>query len=253
MKRVRQILINMVIGALVVNIVWYVAAILVDKNVLVDPITVYSHLGEVWRKSMSTHLSASLWRIFAGVSIAGISGLLLALWMVRSRWAGRILGAFVYFAYPIPKLALLPVVMLLAGLGDITKIIMIVLIILFQIIVNLRDSLKNIPKESYLIVTSLGANRWETLQHVTLPAVLPDLLSTLRVAIGTAISVLFVTETYGTAHGMGFFIVDAWMRINYTEMYAGIVILSMMGFLLFLLTDLLEAILCKWKYTNTTT
>ncbi len=124
---------------------------------------------------------------------------------------------------------------------------MIILIIVFQIIINLRDSLRDIPKESFLIVTSLGATPWQRLRYVVFPAILPDLLSTLRVAIGTAISVLFVTETYGTDRGMGFFIVDASARFNYTEMYAGIVILSMLGFLLFLTTDLLEAWLCSWK------
>jgi len=250
MKRIRTILINMLLGALLVNILWYAAAKLLNMNVLVDPITVYSHLGEVWHRSMSSHMLASLWRVVAGVGIAGIAGLCIALWMSLSKPAGKLLGAFVYFTYPVPKLALLPVVMLLAGLGDATKIIMIVLIILFQIIINLRDSLKNIPRESYLIVTSLGASQWEVFRHVTMPAILPDLLSTLRVAIGTAISVLFVTETYGTDRGMGYFIVDAWMRINYIDMYAGIVILSMAGFFLFLLTDLLETILCKWKSTN---
>lgn len=238
---------DVLLGAILVNVLWYIAAQTLKINVLVDPITVYGHLGNVWKNSMSEHLMASLWRIAAGVAIAGILGLCFALWMTQSKLMGKVLGAFIYFSYPIPKLALLPIVMLLAGLGDATKIIMIVLIILFQIIINLRDSLKNIPRESFLIVTSLGANRWEVFRHVTMPAILPDLLSTLRIAIGTAISVLFVTETYGTDRGMGYFIVDAWMRINYVDMYVGIVVLSMTGFFLFLLTDLLETTLCKWR------
>ncbi len=253
LKRIRDIFTNMLLGIVLVNLLWWVAARLLQTPALADPFTVYAQLGEVWRQSMSSHLLASFRRILAGVGIATGIGMCTALWMVRSRIAGRLLGAFVYFTYPVPKLALLPVVMLLAGLGDATKIIMIVLIILFQIIINLRDSLRNIPRESFLIVTSLGAGPWQQLRHVVLPALLPDLLSTLRIAIGTAISVLFVTETYGTDRGMGFFIVDAWMRINYTEMYAGIVILSMLGFLLFLVTDLMEAWLCGWKSGQTIT
>lgn len=248
MKRANLLLTQMLLGALLINLLWYLTSRILQVNALVDPITVYLHMGEVWRESMSEHMMASLWRIAAGVGIAGITGLVLSLWMTQSKVAGKLLDAFVYFSYPIPKLALLPVVMLLAGLGDATKIIMIVLIILFQVIINLRDSLKSIPRESFFTVISLGANRWKTFRHVVMPAILPDLLSTLRVAIGTAISVLFVTETYGTDRGMGYFIVDAWMRINYTEMYAGIVILSMTGFFLFLITDLLESVLCKWKF-----
>jgi NitT/TauT family transport system permease protein len=247
MKRIREVVINTLLGIVLVNLLWLVAACVLQTNVLPNPFTVYAHFGEVWQRDMAAHLLTSLWRIAAGIVVAALIGVITALWMVQNRHAGKLLGAFVYFSYPVPKLALLPVVMLLAGLGDVTKIIMIVLIILFQVIVNMRDSLKNIPRESFLIVTSLGAGRNDVFRHVVLPAILPDLFSTLRVAVGTAISVLFVTETYGTDRGMGYFIVDAWMRINYTEMYAGIVILSMMGFFLFLLTDLLEAGLCGWK------
>jgi NitT/TauT family transport system permease protein len=247
MKRIREVVINTLLGIVLVNLLWLIAARILQMNVLPDPFTVYIHFGEVWQRDMAVHLLTSLWRITVGIVIAALVGAITALWMVQNRNAGKLLGAFVYFFYPVPKLALLPVVMLLAGLGDVTKVIMIVLIILFQVIVNMRDSLKNIPRESFLIVTSLGAGRKDVFRHVILPAVLPDLFSTLRVAVGTAISVLFVTETYGTDRGMGYFIVDAWMRINYTEMYAGIVILSMMGFFLFLLMDLLETGLCKWK------
>ncbi len=78
--------------------------------------------------------------------------------MYRFRKIRLLLGSFVYLCYPIPKLALLPVVMILAGLGDAGKITMIVLIILFQITINVRDSLNNIPKESFLVATSLGAS-----------------------------------------------------------------------------------------------
>ena len=84
-------------------------------------------------------------------------------------------------------------------------------------------------------------------QHILLPAILPALFSSLRVAIGVAVSVLFVTETYGTERGMGYFIVDAWMRFNYLDMYGGIVVLSITGFLLFIATDLLEVWLCPWE------
>ena len=247
MKDIRRILCNTLVGALLVNIIWYIAAITLKINVLVNPITVYAHLGDVLQKSMTEHLLASLERIIAGVGIAVLLGVSIGLLMNRYKLANRLFGSFIYFTYPVPKLALLPVVMLLAGIGNATKIIMIVLIIIFQIIIATRDAARNIPQENYNILTTLGANSWKTLKNVTLPAILPDLLTTLRIAVGTAISVLFVTETYGTDKGMGYFIVDSWMRIDYIDMYAGIVILSMMGFLLFLLIDLLESTLCEWK------
>jgi len=60
-------------------------------------------------------------------------------------------------------------------------------------------------------------------------------------------SILFFTETFGTEYGMGYFIMDSWTRINYVDMYTGIVILSLMGFFLFIFIDILEKLICPWK------
>lgn len=238
---------DILIGAVVVNLVWLLAALLLDLPALTNPITVYRHIGDVCREGMSTHLLASSWRIFPGISIALGLALIVALLMFRYKIVGRILGAVVYFSYPIPKLALLPVVMLLAGLGDTAKVTMIVLIIVFQLIVTIRDSLRQIPPDNFRTLTALGASEAQILRHLIIPAITPDILSALRVAVGTAISVLFVTETYGTGKGMGYFIVDAWMRIDYPDMYAGIVLLSLLGFFLFLILDLVEKALTPWR------
>ena len=136
--------------------------------------------------------------------------------------------------------------MLLGGLGEATKVVMIVLIILFQLAVSMRDALLAILEEHFAVTRSLGASTWGFLRHLLLPAALPAALSALRIAIGTAISVLFVTETYGTTEGLGYYISDAWMRIDYLDMYAGIALLSLMGVGLSFYC-LLEAILCPWQ------
>ncbi|MDD4054660.1 MAG: ABC transporter permease subunit [Bacteroides sp.] len=245
-KTIQSNLLKILLGFLIINIIWFTASYFSNTNLIVNPIELYKSLPKIWSQSMNTHLLASLKRILLGVGIAIGIGLLITFLFIQSNKTKLIIDSFVYISYPIPKLALLPIVMLLAGIGETTKIIMIVLIIVFQIIISLRDGVNKIPKESLLVATSLGINEKQKLRHIILPAITPDLLSTLRVAIGTAISVLFVTETYGTNKGMGYFIVDSWMRINYMHMYAGIVILSLLGFLLFIIIDLLEISTCQW-------
>lgn len=247
MNRAFKMIREIATGALLVNIVWWLASVILHLNALPGPVAVYSRLGGIIRESMGIHILASLERIAAGVGIAVALGVGTGLLMNRFKVADRLLGSFIYFTYPVPKLALLPVVMLLAGIGEATKIILIVLIIVFQIIIATRDAAAHIPKENYQILTTLGASPWQILRKVTLPAILPDLFTTLRIAVGTAVSILFVTETYGTEQGMGYYIVDAWMRFNYTDMYAGIVILSLIGFMLFLIIDLSDLLLCRWK------
>ena len=85
---------------------------------------------------------------------------------------------------------------------------------------------------------------------ITLPAGLASVLSALRIALGTAIAILFFTEVYGTEYGLGYFVMDAWGRLDYLDMYSGILVLSAVAFLLFLMIDLLESRLLKWREFN---
>jgi len=124
---------------------------------------------------------------------------------------------------------------------------MIVLIIIFQIIITSRDAVKAIPEEIFRSLQSLGANKQQVFSEIIFPASLSEVLTATRLALGTAISILFFTETFGTEYGMGYFIMDSWMRVNYLDMYAGIVILSFMGFCIFSAIDIVEKYLCAWK------
>ena len=137
--------------------------------------------------------------------------------------------------------------MTIYGLGDNSKITIIVLITVFQMIVSVRDAVLNVSKENYNPLISLGASRLQLFYHVTFPAILPEVLTSIRLSIGTAFSVLFFVEAYGTNQGIGYFIQDAWSRINYIDMYSGILMLSLTGVFLFLLIDWVEYSLCRWK------
>ncbi len=196
---------------------------------------------------MSSHLVYSLGRIVAGIMLAVLLGVPLGYLMGYFQRIDKLLSPLVYFTYPVPKLALLPVVMLLFGLGELSKLIMIVLIVIFQVIITSRDAVKSIPAETFHSLQSLGASKLQKLTEIIVPASLPEVLTATRLALGTAVSILFFTETFGTEYGMGYFIMDAWMRVNYLDMYAGIVVLSFMGFVIFSVIDIAETCLCSWR------
>jgi NitT/TauT family transport system permease protein len=234
-------------GFLAFNLLWLILAQSIHSHVLVDPITVYKSLGTILRTNMWEHVTASAVRIVLGLLIALLIAIPTGLLLASYPRINKVCSPLLYFTYPVPKLALLPVVMLLMGIGEAAKITMIVIILIFQIIVATRDALLHIPKEDFHVLISLGANKRQMLLWISLPAILPEVLTSIRVAIGTAVSVLFFTETFGTDKGMGFYIVDSWMRLAYTEMYAGILILSLIGFILFFAIDITEEKICKWK------
>jgi NitT/TauT family transport system permease protein len=234
-------------GFLMFNVLWYIIALAANTRVLPKPTVVYISLNKLYGEKLYLHIGASLYRVAAGLAISLMIGISIGLLMAYSKKWNKLLNPLVYFTYPIPKTALLPAVMLLFGLGDISKITIIVLIVVFQVIVSVRDSVLNISPEVYNPMRSLGASRLQKFRHITVPAILPELLTNIRLSVGTSLSILFFTEGYGTQYGIGYYILDAWTRIDYIGMYAGILVISLLGFALFISKDILEEIVCKWK------
>lgn len=227
--------------------VWWLAYWLLNKNLLPSPFEVFARIPSLFEKEMWRHIQVSGYRIFLGMIYAVGGGFLLGLLMGSfPRWR-YFFDPLIYLTYPIPKMALLPIVMLLGGLGDASKIIMIVLIVLPQVTISVRDAIRQIPENYYDVYRALKASKFEQFRQITFPATLPGILSGARISLGTAISILFFTENYGTQYGMGYFIMDSWTRMDYQAMYGGILILSSFGLVLFLLLDLLSWWLCKWQ------
>jgi NitT/TauT family transport system permease protein len=234
-------------GFIMINILWYILALIVDTRVLPNPIKVYMNLNTLYDIRLHIHILASLYRVVLGVGISLLLGVSIGLIMAYSKAWNKVLNPLVYFTYPVPKTALLPVAMLLFGLGDTSKVIIIVLILVFQVIIAVRDSVLNISQETYNPIRSLGASKSQIFRYITFPAIMPAMLTNLRLSIGTALSILFFAEAYGTQLGIGYYILDAWTRIDYIGMYAGIISISLFGFILFALIDMLEESICKWK------
>ena len=235
------------LGAAFLFLAWLALSEIVRLPIIPSPVRVVENIGEIFFGTIAVHGAYSLGRIIAGLLLAVGVGLPVGVLMGWSRRADRLLAPLVYLTYPVPKIALLPIVMLLFGLGDGSKTIMLFLILVFQVVIAVRDSIRAIPEEVFYPLASLGAPFCVILWEVLLPASLPKFMTAIRVAMATAISVLFFTETFGTQYGMGYFIMDAWLRVNYLEMYSGIVVLSVMGLVMFGVMDFAERYFCRWQ------
>jgi NitT/TauT family transport system permease protein len=165
----------------------------------------------------------------------------------RSRSVDRFVTPVTYLLAPIPKIALLPVIMLLAGLGETSRVLVVFLVLFFQILVAARDGAHAVPEAWYLSLASLGARPRHRLRYVTWPALLPSLFTALRVGIGTALAVLFFAETFATRWGLGYFVVESWMRMAYPDLYAGVAAFGVMGFALTRLADAAARRVCRWQ------
>ena len=242
----QQGLLQTLYGMLAILVFWYMMHFGVGSAAIPAPHTAILRFFTLLPGVLSRHLLMSLGRILVAISISLFLGSALGLWMGASHRVDRLLSPVVYLLYPLPKIAFLPVLMLLFGLGETSKIMLIILIIIFQILVAARDGVREIPKELYFSVLSLGLGRGALYRHLILPATLPKIMTALRISVGISISILFFGENYATTYGIGYFIMNSWLMADYVEMFSGILALSLMGLLLFRVIDLLEARWCGW-------
>ena len=230
-------------------IFWQLLAMALNQPVLPSPVQVAQAFArEIPRGELPEHFLVSLWRVVASlvlsIALAAPAGLALG----QSPALNRIFAPIIYLTYPIPKVVLVPVVLLFLGVGDIAKIVIIFLILFFQILVLVRDQAASLRPELIQSVRSLGAGRRALFAFVYLPASLPAILTGVRQSIGTAVAVLYVAELFATQRGLGYYIYYSGSTLlDYPAMYAGIVAMSFLGAMLYLLTDRLEKVLCPWK------
>jgi ABC superfamily ATP binding cassette transporter, permease protein len=236
-----------VFGACFCIVLWAGLAYLLAMPVIPSPEQVALRLAAKFPETIAVHAGYSLMRIVLGLFAAVAVGYPVGVLMGHFPRVNRLFAPVLYMTYPVPKIALLPVVMLLFGVGETSKLLLVFLIIVFQVIVGVRDAVAAIPSETYAPLRVLGASFPQIMRHIIVPASLPKFITAVRVAMATAISVLFFTETFGTQYGIGCYIMDAWLRVNYLDMYAGIVVLSTMGLMLFILLDFAERRLCAWN------
>jgi len=225
---------------------WWVVSAIIASPALPSPELAIADFVRLWRSELWPQLLVSAWRVGISMLIALVIAAPLGLLIGRARRLDALAAPLIYLSYPIPKIVLLPVLLVLFGIGDAPKIALITLILFFQMLVTARDAARNIPDGPLLSMRSLGATRGQIFRHVVVPAALPDLFTALRVSSGTAIAVLFFSESVAGVSGLGYYIMDAWSRIAYSEMFAGIIAMALLGVVIYELLDAAEARLCRW-------
>ncbi len=242
---------DLALASLVLVLAWQLLSWALDVEVLPGPLAVLRAFAAELPKGLAWHFLVSGWRVAISILISMVLAVPAGLVMGQSRVLDRLFSPIVYLVYPVPKIVFLPVVLLLLGIGDTSKVFIIVLILFFQIVVVVRDQASTLRPELIYSVRSLGAGRRALFRFVYLPATIPAALTALRVSIGIAIAVLFFTESFATVSGLGYYIIVlSWGRLAYPEMYAGVLAMSLLGLLFYFLVDYLERRLAPWMFAN---
>lgn len=229
---------------------WQISALVLDTPALPGPIECVGvfakHAQALW-----PDFCTSLGRLAASLALGCVLGVPVGLFLGRSRIAGALFSPVLYLLYPLPKIVLLPILLVLFGLGGAPKIALVTITVFFQVVVVMRDAAASIPPATLLSVRSLGAGRLQEWRYVVLPATLPELFTTLRVSTSVAIAVLFFSESIAGSTGLGYFIMNSWAMVNYPRMFAGIIALAALGCAAYALFDACERALTRWRRAGT--
>lgn len=232
-------------------VLWWLTALLVNTPMLPTPWEVVKSLVYELGHGLMQHFLASLWRVVAStvlsIVLAAPAGMILG----QSKKLYAFFAPVIYLLYPIPKVVFVPIILLFLGIGDLPKIVIITLILFFQILVLVRDQAAALRPELIQSVRSLGAGRRALFRYVYLPASLPAVLTALRQSIGTAVAVLYIAELFATQKGLGYYIYyNGSTLFNYPAMYAGVVMMSVLGLGLYFAVDALERRLTPWQHAH---
>jgi len=229
------------IGFIMLLVLWQLLAWIVRDAIMPSPFEVLPIFFRMMPGELGLHTLASTARVLMAIGLAVFTAVPAGLGLGLAPGLDRVVTPLIAIIYPIPKIVFLPVIYVLIGITDISKIFLIALIVFFQILVVVRDQAANLHPELLLSVRSIGAGRRALFRYVYLPATLPAVLTALRVSVGTAIAVLFIAEQSLTTHGLGYYIVvETYQVLRYTEMYAGIMAMGLLGVMLYFAIHALE-------------
>lgn len=198
--------------------------------------------GEMW-----VHLQASLVRIAVGFLLGAVPAVVLGLFLGLWPLARTIVNPILYALYPIPKVAILPLIMLIFGLGEASKFVIIAIAVFFLVVINTTAGVLLIDAIYFDVARNFNASRRDFYLRVVLPGALPSIFTGLKLAMGVALIVLVTAEFVGARTGIGVVIFEAWQVFAIERLFVGLVVISFLGYLLSLLLDEIERWVIPWR------
>ncbi|WP_159887414.1 ABC transporter permease [Paenibacillus puerhi] len=239
-----------VLSPLLLLAIWEASSRLgaIDARFFPAPTTVLANLlrlfesGEMW-----LHLGISLRRIAIGFLWGALPGVVLGLIMGLSPLIRAAIMPLVNATFPVPKLALLPLILIIFGIGETSKVMVIAISVVYLTLINTLAGVTNIPGIYLDVGRNFQAGRWLFFRDVALPGALPLILTGLKLGMGIALLVIMAAEFVGAKSGVGYFIWSSWNVFAVQDMYAGLMVIAMLGGISTVLLDALEQWIIPWR------
>ena len=198
---------------------------------------------------LAKHIAASLERLVLGFAIGGALGVVVGIAVGFFAVAEAIGAPIIAATFPIPKIALLPLLILWLGIGEPSKVAVIALGVFFPMAINTFTGVRQADPLLVRAAVAFGARRWSVIRKIILPSALPMIFAGLRLGAGTALLLLVAAEMIAVESGIGFLVLHAGNIMATTKLMVGIVVLSLLGILSHWGLGRLERAAIPWRVT----
>lgn len=221
---------------------------LLDSRFFPPPTKIMQTLWEMIQNGiLFSDLKISLYRIFGGFLLGAVPGLIIGLTMGLFPIAKAVLDPIIAATYPIPKLALMPLIMIIFGLTEFEKMVIIALGVFFLVLINTVAGVVNLDLIYWDVAKNYGASRKNYYLTVALPGALPMIFAGIKLGMGMALLLIVAAEMNGAAGGIGYRIWESYAIFNIPEMFVSFIVMSLLGYIFTIALDELEHIIIPWK------
>jgi ABC-type nitrate/sulfonate/bicarbonate transport system permease component len=239
-----------IVSPLGLLLVWEAAARfgLIDTRFFPAPSSIFGTFKDLVRSGeLQQDTLVSLGRLFWGSLAGGIPALVLGIAMGLSRPLRAVVEPLIAATYPIPKSSILPLALLVFGLGEASKVFMVAIGVFFPVVINATTGVLQIDKIFLDVGHNYRASRWNMFRTIALPGALPVIMTGIRLGLGMGLVLIAIAEMVGAKSGLGYMIWSAWETFSVEQMYVGLFVIAVIGFILTVVVNELERVLVPWK------
>jgi ABC-type nitrate/sulfonate/bicarbonate transport system permease component len=234
-------------GPLVVVAVWWMASANSTSLYFPPLATIVERFREVWiGPGFHEHVVPSVVRMLSGYTIGVVAGIALGLVIGVSVWARRLLGPGIEFVRALPAVVLVPLALILFGAGAPMQVFVIALGCSFPVVLNTVAGVRAAEPVMLDVARSFQFSRWERLSRVVLPGATPSIFAGLKAALALALILMVVGEMVGSTNGIGYSILQSQRMFVVADMWAGLVMLGILGYVVNLALAGLEHLTLHW-------
>lgn len=196
---------------------------------------------------LAEHTGVTLYRVFAGFFAGVIPAIVVGLLMAMFRPVRIFFDPLIAVIFPIPKVALMPLLLLAFGFGDASKIALVAIAVFFPVIVNTYVGAANIEKIYWDVAKNYGASQTVMFTRIVFFGALPTIFAGLRIAMAVSFIVLVAAEFVASKTGIGYLIWNSWELLQVDTMFVGIVVVGVLGLITSVLLQEIERVVIPWK------